>query len=70
MVYKKIGPIRRAWYSIKYAIQSWIEWRDALDWANQYHPAWVEIAKRARHEETRKEYKRKILLAYRGYEYV
>jgi hypothetical protein len=70
MVYKKIGPIRRVWYSIKYAIQSWIEWQDAKDWANQYHPAWVEIAKRARHEETRKEYKRKILLAYRGYEYV
>ena len=70
MGYKKIGPIRQVWYTIKYAIHSWIEWRDALDWANQYHPAWVEIAKRARHEDTRKEYKRKILLAYRGYDYV
>ena len=50
--------------------EAWFEWRDALDWASQYHPAWVEIAKRARHEETRKEYKRKILLAYKGYDYV
>lgn len=70
MGYKKIGFVRQTLYMIKYAIHSWNEWQDAKAWAKEYHPGWLEIAKRARHEETRKEYKRKILLAYRGYEYV
>lgn len=70
MGYKKIGFLRQTWYVFKYLIHSWFEWEDAKAWAKQYHPAWLEIATRARHEETRKEYKRKILLAYRGYEYV
>ena len=70
MGYKKIGPIRQAWYTLKYVIHSWIEWQDAKCWAKQYHPAWVQLATKARNEDVRKEYKRKILLAYRGYEYV
>lgn len=70
MGYREIGHIRRLWYTAKYAYRKWIEWQDAKDWAREYHPAWVELAKKAKHEETRKEYKRKILLAYRGYEYV
>ena len=67
---KKIGFIRQLWYTAKYGVHSWLEWQDAKAWAKQYHPAWLEIATKARHEDTRKMYKRKILLAYRGYEYV
>ena len=70
MVHKKIGPIRQMWYTIKYAVSSWIEWQDAKEWAKEYYPAWVELATKARDEGVRKEYKRKILLAYRGAEYV
>ena len=70
MSYKKIGFIRQLWYTAKYGFHSWLEWQDARSWAKQYHPAWVQVATKARHEDTRKEYKRKILLAYRGYEYV
>lgn len=70
MGYKKIGLIRQIWYTAKFAVRSWIEWQDAKEWAKHFHPAWVQIATKARHEETRKEYKQKILLAYRGAEYV
>lgn len=70
MGYKAIGYLRQLWYTLKYGIHSWIEWQDAKEWAREYHPAWLEIAQKARHEDTRKEYKQKILLAYRGYEYV
>lgn len=70
MGHKKIGFVRQIWYTIKYGVRCWIEWQDAKDWADQYHPAWVRLATRARHEETRKIYKQKILLAYRGYDYV
>lgn len=55
---------------IRQMIRDWFEWQDAKCWANEYHPAWVELATKARNEDIRKEYKRKILLAYRGYEYV
>ena len=70
MGYRKISYPMQIWYVIKYAFRSWIEWQDAKEWAKEYHPAWVELAKKARHEEVRKDYKRKILLAYRGYDYV
>ena len=70
MGYKAIGYVRQLWYTAKYAYRKWIEWQDAKDWAREYHPAWLEIATKARHEDTRKEYKQKILLAYRGAEYV
>lgn len=51
-------------------LNAWIEWQDAKDWAKEYHPGWLELATKSRSEYIRKEYKRKILLAYRGYEYV
>lgn len=70
MGYKTIGYIRQLWYTIKYAIHSWLEWQDAKDWAKEYHSDWLWIAKKSPIEDRRKEYKRKILLAYRGYEYV
>ena len=70
MVYKKIGYVRQLWYTIKYAFHSWLEWQDAKYWAEAVHPAWLELATKSRSEDVRKEYKRKILLAYRGYGYV
>lgn len=71
MGYKKIGPIRQVWYTLKYAIHSWIEWQDAKCWAKEYHPAWLAIVQNRRASDyTRQIYKQKILLAYRGYEYV
>lgn len=71
MGYKKIGPIRQIWYVVKYKFHSWIEWQDAKYWAEEVHPAWVHLAtSRKVSEDTRKAYKEKILLAYRGYEYV
>lgn len=70
MVYKKIGFIRQLWYTVKYGVHSWLEWQDAKYWAEEVHPGWLELATKARSEDVRKEYKRKILLAYRGYEYV
>lgn len=48
----------------------WLEWQDAKAWANQYHPAWVEIVKRTKNEEVREYYKNMILGGYRGAEYV
>lgn len=67
---KKIGFVRQLWYTIKYAFHSWLEWQDAKYWAKAYHPAWVHIATSSKSKEARKSYKRKILMAYRGYEYV
>lgn len=70
MGYKKIGYIRQLWYTIKYGIHSWLEWMVAKKWAKQYQPAWLQIATKGSSEYIRKLYRRKILLAYRGYEYV
>ena len=46
---------------------SWLEWQDAKAWAKQYHPGWLQIAKKSRSEEARAIYRDKILEAYRGY---
>jgi hypothetical protein len=69
MGYQKIGPVRQIWYVVKYKINAWVEWQDALYWAKEYHPAWVELVKKGKHEETRKAYRKKILAAYRGEDY-
>lgn len=61
---------RKVMYAIKNKLESWIEWQDAKDWAKQYHPAWVEIATKSKSEEARAYYKKMILGAYRGDEYV
>lgn len=51
-------------------LKSWLEWQDAKAWANQYHPAWVEIATKSKSDEAREYYRKMILGAYRGAEYV
>lgn len=48
------------------AFMAWLEWQDAKCWANEYHPAWVQIATKSKSEEARAIYKEKILEAYRG----
>jgi hypothetical protein len=53
------------WYQYIYG---WFEWQDAICWAKEYHPAWVQFAKTSRHKETRAYYRAKILAAYRGEE--
>lgn len=68
MGYRKIGFLEQIWYVIKYAVSSWLEWQDAKCWAKDVHPAWVEIVKRTKSEETRMIYRNKILKAYRGQE--
>ena len=70
MAVKKISYVRQIWCAIKYAVQSHVEWQDAKSWASEYHPVWLDLATRARDKYIREEYKQKILLAYRGYEYV
>lgn len=70
MGYKKPGYIRQAWWVVKYAIHEWLEWQDAKAWAKEYHPAWLAFATKANSEYVRNEYKRKILMAYRGMDYV
>ena len=70
MAYKKIGYIRQTWYVLKYAVQSWLEWQDIKCWAREYHPAWLEMAVKAKSEDVRQEYKLKLIEAYRGAEYV
>lgn len=54
----------------KKRFEDWLEWQHAKDWANTYHPAWVEIVKRTQNEEVREYYKNMILGAYRGGGYV
>lgn len=65
MGYRKVGYLEQIWYAIKYAFGSWYEWQVAKAWAKDVHPAWVEIAKRSKSEETRTAYRNKILNAYR-----
>jgi hypothetical protein len=53
------------WYQY---IAGWFEWQDAKCWAREYHPAWVQFARKSKRKETRAYYKAKILAAYRGEE--
>lgn len=66
MGYRKVGCLEQIWYVIKYGFRSWREWRLAKAWAKAAHPAWVDIVRRAKSEETRRMYRGKILKAYRG----
>ena len=50
----------------KKRFEDWLEWQHAKDWANTYHPGWLQIAEKSRSEETKTIYKNKILAAYRG----
>lgn len=47
-------------------IHSWLEWQDAKCWAKEYHPAWVQLATKAKNKDVRAIYIDKILTAYRG----
>jgi hypothetical protein len=53
------------WYQY---IAGWFEWQDAQCWAKEYHPAWVQFARKSKRKETRQYYREKILAAYRGEE--
>lgn len=64
--YRKTGSIEQIWYVIKYAVRSWLEWNDAKCWANEYHPAWVQLANKAKNKDVRQIYRDKIMKAYRG----
>ena len=54
-----IAKIREAFYE-------WLEWQDAKEWVKEFHPGWVQIAKKAKRKSTRLLYREKILKAYRG----
>ena len=47
-------------------VRLWFEWLDAKCWAKEYHPAWVQLATKAKNKDVRAIYKDKILKAYRG----
>lgn len=64
MGYKQPSYLRQTWWVIKYAAQSWIKHRNAMNWAKDFHPAWLEIATKCKNKETRQYYKLKILNAY------
>lgn len=61
-----MGYFKKMWCVFKYAVMSWLEWRDAKCWAKDVHPAWVQLATKAKCEDVRIIYRNKILKAYRG----
>lgn len=65
MGYRKIGYLEQLWYLFKYAVKSRLEWWKAVAWAEDFHPAWVEIYNRTRNDEVREVYRNKILRGYR-----
>ena len=44
----------------------WMEWQEAKEWAKEYHPGWLQIARKAPGKTTRKVYRDKILREYKG----
>ena len=66
MGYRQVGCLEQIWYVLKHTISQKIEWQDAKCWAEEYHPAWVQLATKARSKEVRLIYRDKILKAYRG----
>lgn len=67
---RKTGRLVQLWHVMKRKFEDWVEWQHAKDWARCMHPAWVEIATKSKSEEARAYYKKMILAAYRGDEYV
>lgn len=63
--YNEPNCVTKTWWTIKYAVRSWIEWQDAKAWAKKMHPAWLYLAIKGSKEETRDKYRRKILNEYR-----
>ena len=66
MGYKQPSYLTQSWWVIKYAVESWFEWRDAKCWAKEFHPSWVILAENSS-KHTREEYRSKILIAYRRF---
>ena len=62
--------IARILCALKRRCEDWVEWQRAKEWAKLHHPAWVEIVTRTKSEEARAYFKKMILGAYRGDEYV
>lgn len=50
--------------AIKQYIKSWIEWRNAIEWAKFCHPSWVQLATQRKRPEIRDTYRKKILNEY------
>ena len=70
MGYRKTSRLERLWHAMKRKFENWVEWQRAKEWAKLHHPAWVEIVTRTKSEEARAYFKKMILGAYRGDEYV
>lgn len=51
---------------LREGFHDWLEWQEAKEWAKDYHPGWLQIAKTARTRTTRKVYRDRILREYRG----
>lgn len=58
--------IVQLWYQLTCPVAEWFEWQEAKIWAQEYRPASLLIATKARRKETRKLYRKKIINAYRG----
>lgn len=63
---RKFYSVAQLWYQLVYSVATWFEWQDAKYWAEDYRPAWLLIATKARTKETRQLYREKIIAAYRG----
>lgn len=65
MGYRKTGYIEQIFYVIKHKLLAWCEWIDAKAWVKDYHPGWIVLATKAKHENVRKTYRNMILELYR-----
>ena len=63
---RKFYSVVQLWYQLTTPLAEGFEWQDAKCWAEDYHPAWLLIATKARTKETRQLYREKIIAAYRG----
>lgn len=63
--YRCVSYLKQLWHGVKNAVKSWFEWKDAKSWAKEYHPAWLQIARKARLSDVRQCYRNKILEEYR-----
>lgn len=63
-----LNYIAEACETVECAVDSWLEWREALRWAKKRYPAWAQFATQRKRPEIRTTYRNKIMNAYyKGY---
>lgn len=67
MPYRKVSYLEQIWYIFIGKMKAKWEWWMAVRWAEEAHPAWVEIHKRTYSALTREVYRKMILDGYRQF---